>query len=776
VIYEFARLVREHDPDIICGFDVMRGGIGFILKRANELELKAADGQSLKASLSRVSHWRHPKIEREDAWGAQTTSDINIIGRITLNLWRIAKNEVSTLRIYSFENIASKVLKRRHPHFSSRVLSRNFLKGGRDMHRCLRYRMIRVDANLALMEALEVIGVNSELARVYGIDFYSVLSRGSQYRVESMMYRLSKPHGFLLISPNRAQVQSQPAIEDMALVMEPQSGFYTSPVVVLDFRSLYPSVIIAYNICYSTCLGKVSTAANKRLGFTSEYTTPMGDLFRMARDGELYTAPNKVMYAKASSRKGILPRMLREILDTRVMVKSTMKRVKANGGKESHHYRSLDARQLALKLLANVTYGYTSAGYSGRMPCAEIADSIVSLGRETLERAIAQVHSNSKWGGRVVYGDTDSLFVEFKGKTREQAFDIGAEIAHEVTRRNPWPVKLQFEKVYHPCVLVTKKRYAGFMYENKAQTSPDFDAKGIETVRRDGCIAGARTLEKAMRMLFTTKDLSRVRRYVDTEMGKILSERVNLHDFVFAKEVRLGTYKANLPPAALVATRSMALDPRMEPQHGERVPFVVVYGGPGSRLQDMVVSPQAVQARPDELRLNAHYYINKILLPALDRILSLAGGDVRLWLSEMPRSIPKAPRRVMRPSVNNQSRGAAPMGMTSGQHTIANHFLRRSCVSCDELVNERSVFCQTCSADPQRAHLIFMTKLTHLQEKRDRIISICMECCGERNLGLVMACDALDCKVSHARARLGSAVENMASLEPLLQSSWALEW
>lgn len=66
-----------------------------------------------------------------------------------------------------------------------------------------------------------------------------------------------------------------------------------------------------------------------------------------------------------------------------------------------------NARQLALKLIANVTYGYTAAGFSGRMPCAELADSIVQCGRRTLETAISFVNEHPKWNARVVYGDTD---------------------------------------------------------------------------------------------------------------------------------------------------------------------------------------------------------------------------------------------------------------------------------------------------------------------------------------------------------------------------------
>ncbi|MCP5815842.1 hypothetical protein NL365_28055, partial [Klebsiella pneumoniae] len=75
-----------------------------------------------------------------------------------------------------------------------------------------------------------------------------------------------------------------------------------------------------------------------------------------------------------------------------------------------------------LKLLANVTYGYTSATFSGRMPCVEVADAIVQYGRETLERAISLIHATTEWGATVVYGDTDSLFIYLPGRTKEDAF------------------------------------------------------------------------------------------------------------------------------------------------------------------------------------------------------------------------------------------------------------------------------------------------------------------------------------------------------------------
>lgn len=103
-----------------------------------------------------------------------------------------------------------------------------------------------------------------------------------------------------------------------------------------------------------------------------------------------------------------------------------------------------------------------------------------------------------------------------------------AEIAREVTAAHPRPVTLRMDKVYYPCILQTKKRYVGFAYESADQTEPVFDAKGIETVRRDSCPAVAKMLESCLRVLFSSKDLSAVKEYCTRQWGKILSNRVSI--------------------------------------------------------------------------------------------------------------------------------------------------------------------------------------------------------------------------------------------------------
>src|SRR5206468_13062955 len=121
-------------------------------------------------------------------------------------------------------------------------------------------------------------------------------SRGSQFKFESLIFRIAKPESFILVSPSRKQVSQQNALECLPLIMEPQSAFYSSPLLVLDFQSLYPSVMIAYNYCYSTCLGRiVSWRGQNKMGFI-DFKRKTG-LLELLKE-HINVAPNGMMYVK----------------------------------------------------------------------------------------------------------------------------------------------------------------------------------------------------------------------------------------------------------------------------------------------------------------------------------------------------------------------------------------------------------------------------------------------------------------------------------------------
>ncbi|KAK3944003.1 hypothetical protein QBC46DRAFT_416957 [Diplogelasinospora grovesii] len=799
-------MVRTHDPDILTGYEVHGSSWGYLIERA-----RVRYDYNLCDEFSRVKSDSHGRSGKEaDRWGFNTTSTIRVTGRHVINIWRAMRGELNLLQ-YTLENVAWHLLHRRVPHYSWRTLT-DWYASGRpgDLAKLVRYYLARTRLDLEVLDKNELIPRTSEQARLLGVDFFSVFSRGSQYKVESIMFRIAKPENLLLISPSRRQVGGQNALECLPLVMEPQSAFYESPLVVMDFQSLYPSVMIAYNYCYSTFLGRIANwRGTNKMGF-AEYQRQQG-LLRLLQD-HINIAPNGMMYAKAGIRKSLLAKMLAEILETRVMVKGGMKQDKDDRALQ----QLLHNRQLALKLLANVTYGYTSASFSGRMPCSEIADSIVQTGRETLERAIAYIHSVERWGAEVVYGDTDSLFVYLRGRTREQAFAIGAEMAKAITDRNPRPVKLKFEKVYHPCVLLAKKRYVGYKYESAKQVVPDFDAKGIETVRRDGTPAEQMIEEKALRLLFETADLSRVKAYFGAQCDKIMRGAVSVRDFCFAKEVRLGTYSTNSaappPPGALISTRGMIEDARAEPQYGERVPYVVVTGPPGTRLVDRCIPPEDLVHNP-HLALDADYYMTKNIIPPLERIFNLVGVSVSAWYDEMPKT-----RQVRRLDASEDPPPPPPAGdakphsarvlewfMHSSTCIVCGYKLKRMAddtsaaadsageppaggppaeesytdeTSSDETSgDDEPLICRSCLEDAATSVAKLHSHFNNEERKYAKVMKVCQSCAGHAPLEEV-PCDSRDCPVFYTRVKQEARLQaEWAAAEPVMeQLAQPLDW
>lgn len=737
LINKMVDIVREYDPDILTGYEVHNNSWGYLIERARlQYEFNLPD------EFSRMKSQSHGRFGKDaDRWGFTHTSTVRITGRHTINIWRAMRSELNLLQ-YTMENVVFHLLHRRIPHYSYAALTRWYQsRRPREFAKIIDYLITRTKLDLEILDANELIPRTSEQARLLGVDFFSVFSRGSQFKVESLMFRIAKPESFALVSPSRKQVGAQNALECLPLVMEPQSAFYNSPLLVLDFQSLYPSVMIAYNYCYSTCLGRITNwRGTNKMGFSDFQRAP--GLLELVKD-KLNISPNGMMYVKPEMRKSLLAKMLGEILETRVMVKSGMKVDKDDKTLQ----QLLNNRQLALKLIANVTYGYTSASFSGRMPCSEIADSIVQTGRETLEKAIAFIHSIERWGAEVVYGDTDSLFVYLKGRSRDDAFKIGDEIAKAVTDMNPRPIKLKFEKVYHPCVLLAKKRYVGFKYESPAQIQPDFDAKGIETVRRDGTPAEQKIEEKALKLLFRTADLSQVKSYFQNQCTKIMAGRFSVQDFCFAKEVKLGTYadKGPPPPGALIATKRMLRDPRSEPQYGERIPYVVIAGGPGARLWERCVEPERL-INDEHAELDAEYYINKNLIPPLERIFNLVGANVRQWYDEMPKV-----QRI-------RMLGGPKEGEAAGRSrkTMESYMGSSLCLVCRTKLapgSEELPLCHKCRHEKTAATLMALRRKVQKAEETARDISdVCRNCAGLTTADSI-ECDSRDCPVFYSRVK-----------------------
>ena len=161
-----------------------------------------------------------------------------------------------------------------------------------------------------------------------------------------------------------------------------------------------------------------------------------------------------------------------------------------------------------------------------------------------MEWTIKTIQTHPTWKATVVYGDTDSVFIQLKGRTKNDAFLLGQEIATYITNKNPADVILKFEKVYFPCILISKKRYIGCMYENILQKNGNLEAKGLEIARRDQCKVTIKIQEKVIRILFSTRNILQVKEYLIAEWIKLLQggDKLLLKDFIFSKEVSLNPY------------------------------------------------------------------------------------------------------------------------------------------------------------------------------------------------------------------------------------------
>ncbi|KAJ1980997.1 DNA polymerase zeta [Dimargaris verticillata] len=827
-------VTRHWDPDVLTGYDVDRFSWGYIIDRAAAVYQQNLTRQLGRIKACTLAHLLDTDISccsatapgqspyadnpntngpgRDDdqaadhpaaQWQAARGSPHAVAGRHVLNLWRVLKEACGTSR-RSFEHDVYHLLDRRVPHYAFATLTQWYTHR-LDILRCqvFQYYIERAELDHQLLDASEVIHHKSNFSKVYGIDFYAALTRGSQFKVEAMLLRITKPENFVMLSPSAAQVARQPATEYIPLVMEPQSGFYTSPMLVLDFQSLYPSIMIAYNYCYSTCLGPLSATSARPMGVT-QLDLPPALVATLAAHHQLQVAPNGVGYVKASVRQGLLGRMLTELLDTRIGIKDHMKEMDrlmadAQAATTSHpslsqatlayRRRQMDACQLALKLLANVTYGYAGASFSGRMPCSTLADSIVSTAREILEKTIRTINEHPTWQARVVYGDTDSVFVYLPGSTRDRAFAIGQEIAATITQHNPAPVKLKFEKVYHPCILLTKKRYVGHKYEHPHQTRPTFEAKGTEAIRRDGCPVVQRIAEQCLTRIFTDPDITALRAYLQREWAKILSGRIAIPEYTFSKAVKLRNYSEGRlpPPSVIVALKAMAKDPRRVPAHGERVPYVVVYGGPNDRLADQIADPRDLLDN-SRLRIHGRYYITRQLVPVLNRYLSLLQIDVGQWFAEMSKSFtnpqlvlsginpplrlpplstasdqvrrllearrPEARHRA--PPTNETVSVGDLVSIPRGQPTIDQFYQSRHCLACWSQSDYH--LCDACQARSQLTGLQLMSEIRAMDRCQLTLNSICHQCSRlprsylDQPAHQSATCDSIDCPIFYQRA------------------------
>merc|ERR1719412_3594959 len=366
--------------------------------------------------------------------------------------------------------------------------------------------------------------------------------------------------------------------------------------------------MMAHNLCYTTLLQNGKSVSQHNLNDTDYIRTPSGNLF-----------------VKSNVRKGLLPEILQDLLTAR-------KKAKADLKKETDPFKKgvLDGRQLALKISANSVYGFTGAQV-GKLPCLEISQSVTAFGRNMIEETKNQVESmytvanGYEHDAKVIYGDTDSVMVRFGVNTVADAMKLGLEAANKVSEKFVKPIKLEFEKVYFPYLLINKKRYAG-LYFTKAETWDKIDCKGIETVRRDTCPMVAKMMNSCLHKILVDRNPDGAVEFVKQTISDLLCNRIDISQLVITKELtksdsEYSAKQAHCELANKMGKRGAGNAPKL----GDRVPYVIIAASKGTPAYQKAEDP--IFVLENNVPIDAEYYLNNQLSKPLLRLFDPILGE-----------------------------------------------------------------------------------------------------------------------------------------------------
>ena len=587
----WADFVREVDPDILTGYNIQNFDLGYLIDRARS---KKCDVFPYLGRIKKAQTKVRKTILQSKQMGKRENKKINIEGRVQFDLLLVLVRDYK-LRSYTLNAVSYHFLQEQKEDVHHSIITD--LQNGDEYTRkrlavyCLKDALLP----LRLLDKLMCIINYMEMARVTGVPLSFLLLRGQQIKVVSQLLRKAVEYDFVMPAMKPGQGDDFSG----ALVIEPIRGYYGVPIATLDFASLYPSIMMAHNLCYTTLID-----AKK------------AEQFKLNEEYEI--TPSRSYFVTSKVRKGLLPEIVENLLAARKKAKEDLK-------KETDPLKRkvLDGRQLALKMSANSVYGFTGAQV-GKLPCLQISQSVTAFGRVMIEHTknlvekLYTIENGCPKNAQVIYGDTDSVMVNFGVETVAEAMEMGKRAATEVTKTFVNPIKLEFEKVYFPYLLINKKRYAG-LYWTKPEIHDKMDCKGIETVRRDNCPLVANLINTCLQKILIDRNPEGAVTFAQQTISDLLCNRVDISNLIITKELTKSDsdYAAKQAHAEL-AVRMAKRDAGSAPKLGDRVPYVIIAAAKGTPAY--LKSEDPIYVLENNIPIDTQYYLDNQLSKPLIRI------------------------------------------------------------------------------------------------------------------------------------------------------------
>jgi DNA polymerase I len=562
IISQWVDAIKKHDPDVITGYNIDGYDLPVILKRAAILNLGELPLGRNRKYLKQIANrfWRLDGRIIADAWWnvkKELRPKKETLSHISNTLLGEKKNDVDPKKIDSeWKNDPDKVVEY-----------------------CLQ------DARLALLilKKIRVLGKAMDLAAVSRLPLDDAINGRTSIFIDSILIREADRAGVGV--PLSGHVDRSEKIEG-GYVHSIKAGLYDM-VCVLDFKSMYPSLIIANNICFTT-LDEKGTIVS----------------------------PIDVHFLDGEHRKGLLPKILNRLMEDRDEFKDKMKEAKKAKDEETYSY--YNGLQEAVKVLMNAVYGVFASSFY-RFTNKDIGSSITAFARDNINTLITNLENE---GLTVIYSDTDSVFFESPKKELQDTVVFGKEVAE---RYSVGGATLEFEGVLDPLFSHgKKKRYVGKL----VWPEEDVIVRGYEIRRTDAFDLQSEALSKIFEKILVRDTEGAItiakNAVVDIQAGKAPVEKL-----VISRTVKPESAYVNPDKMVNVQVARKIKELGYEFVPGMKVSWIVT----NSKKTPQEAQPY-IDGRPFDFAPDWEYYARRVAL-TVSRVTEVFGWDAKSLIKGM---------------------------------------------------------------------------------------------------------------------------------------------
>lgn len=563
----YANFINKYNPNVIVGYNILNFDIPYMIDRSKRAFCFDFNKHGFNNAYAKEKTIKWSS----SAYGNQTFQYLDAEGRLYVDLLPLVKRDYK-MDNYKLKTISTFFIGETKDPLSVKGIFKCYRIGINKTNgvydRQARKAMAIVGKYCVQDSALVIQLFNKlqtwvglcEMAKTCNVPMFYLYTQGQQIKVYSQLYKYCMYNDFVVEKDGYIPKENEHYVG--ATVFEPIPGVYDR-VCPFDFKSLYPTTIIAYNIDYSTLV------VDDNIPDSKCHVMEWEDHIGCEHDTTIRkTKPKHIMCDKRYFRflkepKGVMPTVLQNLLDARSNTRKHIKVIdkildkKELTEKEEDSMKTLltdfnsknitdkelktlrdvlDKRQLAYKVSANSMYGAmgVTRGYLPFMPGAMCT---TAMGRQNIN-LVAEVIPK-KFKGKLIYGDTDSNYITFPHlKTAAENWDYSIKVAEEVTKLFPSPIELEFEnEIYWRFFILTKKRYMYKKCKRDGKVEEKIGKKGVLLARRDNSVIVRNIYSDIMMKVFNKIQRDELLYFIVQEFNKICSKYYNFKDFVITKSI-----------------------------------------------------------------------------------------------------------------------------------------------------------------------------------------------------------------------------------------------